>query len=133
MIHWNPHLHFDGRCEEAFRYYARHLGATVTHLQPYEDEPELILHATLTLGTQRLTGADVRPGAYRPPDGFSILLNTDQPEDADRFFAALSAQGTVTMPLQQTFWAVRFGMVTDQFGTPWMINCSNATSEFPPG
>ena len=55
--------------------------------------------------------------------GFSVTLSIDEPAEAERVFAALSAGGTVTMPIQETFWARRFGMLVDRFGTPWMINC----------
>jgi PhnB protein len=55
--------------------------------------------------------------------GFSVTLSIDRPTEADRVFAALADKGTVRMPIQETFWAQRFGMLTDQFGTPWMINC----------
>ena len=55
--------------------------------------------------------------------GFSVTLGTDEPAEAERVFAALAAGGTVTMPIAETFWARRFGMLTDRFGTPWMINC----------
>jgi PhnB protein len=58
--------------------------------------------------------------------GFSVTLGIDEPAEAERVFHALSESGTVRMPIQQTFWAARFGMLVDQFGTPWMINCEQA-------
>jgi PhnB protein len=102
---------------------------------PYRESPlaagvpptwqDKILHATLDLGEARLTGADVSiEEGYRPPEGFSVLLEPASAADAVRVFARLSEGGTVRMPLQRTFWAERFGMVTDRFGIPWMLNCS---------
>ena len=58
--------------------------------------------------------------------GFSVTISVDDPGEAERVFRALSDKGTVQMPIQQTFWAARFGMLVDQFGTPWMINCEQA-------
>jgi PhnB protein len=84
-----------------------------------------ILHATLDLGEGRLTGADVSSEeGYRTPEGFSVLLEPGNAAEAERIFARLSESGRVGMPLQKTFWAERFGMVTDRFGIPWMLNCS---------
>ncbi len=66
------------------------------------------------------------PEDYIAPQGFNVTLNVEQAADAERIFAALSESGTVKVPLQETFWAVRYGMLTDQFGIPWMINCERA-------
>lgn len=63
---------------------------------------------------------------YRRPQGFSVSLQIKEPADAERIFHALEESGQVTMPIQQTFWATRFGMVVDRFGIPWMINCDGA-------
>jgi len=82
-----------------------------------------IIHATLGLGDHVLTGADTAPEHYQKPQGFSVLLNIGATAEADRIFKALGEKGTVQMPIQETFWALRFGMLVDQFGTPWMINC----------
>ena len=82
-----------------------------------------IMHARLTVGEAVLMASDAPPGHYETTKGMSIALNTDRPEEAERIFAALSENGTVRMPIQSTFWAARFGMLVDQFGIPWMINC----------
>jgi PhnB protein len=129
----NPHLSFNGHCEAAFRFYEKFLGGNITVMMTYGESPaagqvpagwrQKIIHATLTLGSQRLTGADTLPDHYQRPQGLSVLLNiTDAPE-AERIFHTLAENGTVQMALQETFWAQRFGMLVDQFGTPWMINC----------
>jgi PhnB protein len=129
----NPHLAFDGQCEAAFKFYEECLGGKIVTMLTYEDSPlaeqvpqawrKKILHATLALGDFRLTGADAPPGQYQKPQGFSILLNVGDATDADRIFASLSRKGEVQMPLEETFWALRFGMPVDQFGIPWMIQC----------
>lgn len=129
----NPYLTFNGQCEAAFKFYERCLGgkieAMITHAgTPAEQHvpPEWrkkILHASLTVGGEVLMGSDAPPDRYEEPKGFSVSLQIKDPADAERIFAALAENGVVRMPLQQTFWAHRFGMLVDRFGTPWMINC----------
>jgi PhnB protein len=68
-------------------------------------------------------GSDAPPGRQQPMQGFSVTLGIDDPAQAERVFHALAENGTVQMPIGETFWAVRFGMLVDQFGTPWMVNC----------
>jgi PhnB protein len=79
------------------------------------------------VGEQTLMGSDAPPDRYDEPKGFSINIGVDTAEEAERIFAALSEKAKVQMPIQETFWAVRFGMLTDQFGIPWMINCEKAS------
>jgi PhnB protein len=129
----NPHLSFNGECEAAFRFYASCLGGHITLMLTYGDSPlagqtphELhnkILHAELAFSGQRLTGADVPPESYQVPQGFSVSLQIENAGEADRIFEALADRGAVQFPIQETFWALRFGMMVDRFGTPWMINC----------
>ena len=134
-MRWNPHLTFAGQCAAAFKFYEQCLGGKIVTMISYGDSPmaaktppdwrNKILHATFALRDQYLTGGDAPPDAYEKPQGFSILLNLGQAEEADRIFATLADQGVVQMPLEKTFWALRFGMLVDQFGIPWMINCAN--------
>jgi len=129
----NPYLSFDGRCEAAFKFYEKCLGGKIVMTMTYGDSPiaeqtppewrNKVLHTTLAFGDQSLAGSDAPPDRYQKPQGISVSLNIDTPAEADRVFKALSEKGTVQMPIQETFWALRFGMVVDQFGTPWMINC----------
>lgn len=129
----NAHLHFDGRCEAAFRFYEKCLGGKITAMMTYGETPmaaqtppdwhKKIVHATLTLGDQRLTGTDVPADQYETPRGMAVLLNANSPGEAERIFSALAENGKVQMPIRETFWAKRFGMLTDRFGTPWLINC----------
>jgi PhnB protein len=132
-VHLFPHLIFDGCCEEAFRFYAAVLGGEVVTLLRYGDSPLAsrvpeawrgrIAHATLTAGWVTLSGGDAMPESYQKPQGMAVLLNIETTAEAERIFAELVEGGTVTLPLQESFWAQRFGMLTDRFGTPWMINC----------
>jgi PhnB protein len=73
-----------------------------------------------------LMGSDAPPSCYEKMNGFSVTIGIQDPAEAERIFHALADNGTVRMPIQQTFWATRFGMVVDKFGTPWMINCEVA-------
>jgi PhnB protein len=77
---------------------------------------------TLTIGDQILQGADA-PGEHQKAQGISIALSLSDDAKAEQIFAGLAEGGKVSMPMQETFWAKRFGMVTDRFGIPWMINC----------
>lgn len=133
----SSHLTFNGQCEAAFQFYEKYLGGKITFKTTYGDTPAAnevspdfrhkIIHASLTLADHRLTGADSPPERYQKPQGFSLMLSIETPAEADRIFAALAENGQVHMPIQETFWALRFGMLVDQFGTPWMINCGRAS------
>jgi PhnB protein len=132
----NPYLTFNGTCEAAFRFYERCLGGKIEAMIPHEGSPmadrvppewrNKIMHARLVVGEEVLMGSDAPPEHYQEPKGFSVTLGINNPTEAERVFNALSEDGTVKMPLQQTFWAVRFGMLVDRFGIPWMINCEKA-------
>lgn len=128
----NPYLNFSGQCEEAFKFYERCLGAKLAFMLKNGDSPmrdqtpperhNHVLHATLTLGNAVLMGSDAPPEMYKPAQGFSVSLSVSTAAEAERIFKELSAGGHVVMPIQKTFWAERFGSVTDRFGTPWMIS-----------
>ena len=81
------------------------------------------MHGSITIGGQTLQAADVGPGQYESPQGFSLTLQIKSTADAERMFEALASGGQVRLPLEKTFWAERFGMVTDRFGVPWIVNC----------
>ena len=94
------------------------------HIAP--ERHDKILHTRLIVGDNVLMGSDAPPERYEKPQGFFVTLGVDTPAEAERIFKALSEKGTLHMPLQETFWAVRFGMLVDQFDIPWMINCEKA-------
>ena len=131
----NPYLalHFDGRCEDAFKFYERFLGGKIAFMMRWSDSPiadqaapewkQKILHARIAFGDTEVVGGDVLPDQYEKPKGFSVMLDFNAPADAERVFQALAENGTVQIPLQKTFWATRFGHVVDQFNVPWTINC----------
>jgi PhnB protein len=135
-MRFTPYLGFNGDCEAAFRYYEHVFGGKLVALFPIAGTPAAentpaefhnqIMHARLQVGDQELMGSDACGMPYQTPQGLSVSIHIDTPEEAERVFNALADNGSVTMPIQETFWALRFGMVTDRFGTPWMINCEKS-------
>ena len=129
----NPYLAFDGQCAAAFRFYEQCLRGRIAAMMTYADTPMAaqvppdwqgrIIHACLDAGGRVLMGGDSPPGQHHAPTGFSVNVGVEDPAEAERIFAALGEDGTVRMPLEETFWAHRFGMLVDRFGTPWMVNC----------
>jgi len=134
----NPYLTFNGQCEAAFKFYAQCLDGKIEFMMTYESKREeypvpaewreKILHATLKVGDQILNGADALPDLYQTPQGFRLTLGLKDPADAERIFTALAENGTVEMALQETFWAVRFGVLVDRFGIPWTVNCERTAA-----
>ena len=128
----NAYLNFDGRCADAFRFYERALGGKIELMMTHGESPmadktppgwkDRILHVRLAVGDQVLMGSDIPPEYTSKPAGFAVSLNVDSAADAERIFKALSDRGRVTLPLDRTFWAERFGMLVDGFGIPWMID-----------
>lgn len=139
MMQWNPYLAFNGKCEAAFKFYEKCLGGKIVMMSRYSEMPpsdqagcgempadamNRIMHARLVLGNQTLMGGDSPPGMpYNGIHGNAVAVQVDTAEQADKLFKALSEGGNVTLPIGETFWAVRFGMLSDQFGVPWMVNC----------
>ena len=129
----NPYLNFNGQCETAFKFYEQTLGAKIECLLQHEGTPaekhspadwkHKVLHGRISLNGQVIMASDCPPEHYQKPQGFFVTLSIKEPAEAERVFQALSENGAVNMPIQETFWAVRFGMLTDQFGIPWMVNC----------
>ena len=127
----DPYLNFDGQCAEAFQLYERVLGGRIDGMMTHGASPmaadvpaawrDRILHARLVVGDQVLMGCDAPPEYYAKPKGAHITITVKTSSEAERIFLALADKGTVTMPIATTFWSPRFGMLTDRFGTPWMI------------
>jgi PhnB protein len=127
------YLSFNGRCREAFEFYAEVLRGKIESIFPHAGTPaeqyvpaewrDKIMHARLSVGNEVLMGADAPPEHYKQPQGFSVNLSLNDETEAKRIFAALSENGRITLPLAPTFWAKQFGMFVDRFGIPWMINC----------
>jgi PhnB protein len=133
MISTNTYLNFPGNCAEAFKAYEKILGGKIAMMMtargtPMESQvgPDLldkIMHARMTVGNATIMGSDAPPSHFLAPQGFSINVGVDTAAEADRIYAALAEGGKQTMPIAETFWAHRFGMCVDRFGTPWMVNC----------
>jgi PhnB protein len=133
----NPYVQFGGRCAQAFDYYRQHLDATDVVLMPFRGSPaeEMVppewrdkaMHGSLSIGAAVLMGSDGMPGQpLQAMQGCALALSTDTPDDAERIFNALAQGGQVTMPIAPSFFAARFGMLTDQFGVAWMVICEAA-------
>ena len=129
----NPYIFFDGRCEEAFKFYEKLFGGKIEALLPYGDMAKTapggealrdkIMHGAMKIGDSVLMGADNGMGNYTAPHGFRVSLTVKTPAEAERVFAGLSDGGNVAMPMQQTFFSARFGQLTDKFNIPWMVYC----------
>jgi len=129
----NPYLLFNGNCAEAFKFYEETLGGKIESMFPYKGSPaaehappefgDKIMHATISIGDEKLMGSDAPPGHYEQPKGISVSISLNDREKGERIFNALAQGGTTTMPFSKTFWADGFGMCTDRFGIPWMVNC----------
>lgn len=134
----NPYLHFNGQCETAFKFYEKALGGKIDAIMTFGESPmadqalpewrNKVVHARMTVNGQVLMGSDAPPNRYKEPQGFSLSIGIKDPAEAERLFNALAQDGKVEMPLQQTFWALRFGMLVDRFGIPWMVNCEAASA-----
>lgn len=126
-----PYLSFNGRCDEAIAFYKNALGAEVQMLMRFKDAPECsmitpgteekVMHASLRVGKSNVMMSDGRCTGTTKFEGINLSLAVDTDEQAQRAFAALSDGGKVGMPLQKTFFASQFGMVTDRFGVMWMV------------
>ena len=131
----NVYLTFVDNCREVFDFYREVFGGEYLTVQTFGDAPadfeypeserDRIMHATLSIGDSTLMGSDT-PSSFAPPptvgSNFSLSYTPSSREETDRLFAALAAGGTVTMPLQETFWGAYFGSCTDKFGINWQLN-----------
>ena len=125
----NTYVNFDGKCAEAFRYYEKHLGAKIGMMMTHGQAPDqtrinpdwrdAVLHARISIGGTELMGADI-PHA-EPMRSAYLTLGMESDSEAERVFSALSDGGKVLMPMEETFFASRFGQVRDRFGMNWMI------------
>jgi PhnB protein len=129
-----PYVFFDGRCEEAIDFYKKALGAEITFLMRFKDNPdlqsnpdcapvagELIMHANVQIRDTQIMMSDGRGGGQPKFDGFALTLNAADAAEAKKLFTALSEGGQVQQPLLETFFAESFGMLSDKFGVFWMI------------
>ncbi len=135
----NVYLTFNGNCEEAFNFYRSVFGGEFPYVGRFKEMPpteggpsfspeegERIMHMSLPISKETvIMGSDTAgewAAGYQQGNNFSISINTDSKEEADRIFGQLSAGGQVTMPMDKTFWGDYFGMLTDKFGINWMMS-----------
>jgi PhnB protein len=128
----SPYLMFNGNCEDALNHYASVLGAKIDMMMRNADAPpemacaperkDKIMHARFSIDGDVMMASDSPPEYWAKPQGFSVSLEIADLAEAERKFNALLDGGNVTMPFGKTFWSNGFGMGTDKFGIPWMIN-----------
>ncbi len=129
-----PYLNFNGRCEEALKYYKKALGAEVEMLMRFKDAPDKpppgavapgsdnkVMHSSMRIGETTVMATDGGCMGKSSFEGFSLSLSAANEAEAKRLFAALADGGQVRMPLGKTFWSPCFGMVADRFGVGWMV------------
>jgi PhnB protein len=128
------YIFFTDQCAQAMRFYEKVLGGKIEAMMTYGDSPagphnppemaHKVIHARLTVGNAVLMASDGPEAETRK--GFAVTLQVDTIAEADKLFNALSEGATITMPIGETFFSKRFGMLTDKFGVPWMVNCVQA-------
>ncbi len=134
----SPYLLFNGQCEAAFKFYEKCLGGKIEAIMTFGQSPmaqqvpaewgNKVIHARLNIGGMIVLGSDPPPDRYQPPQGFSVSISVKEPAETERIFQELAQNGKVQMPIQKTFWSVRFGMLVDHFGIPWIVNCEQAAA-----
>jgi len=127
----HTYLNYGGNCEQAFQFYEQHLGGKITFLMRHGEQPNSanvapewknsVLHARMTIGGTELSGADIPPDRFQPMRSAYLTLTVDSTGEAERLYGLLTDGGQIFMPIQQTFFASRFAMLRDRFGTSWMI------------
>jgi PhnB protein len=131
MVGVNPYIAFKGNCREAIEFYKTALDAEVLFTQTVGESPmsdigpaENIMHCTIKVGDSTIMMCDdPRPQGAAGGGNISLAIGIDDPERAKQLFHNLAKEGSVIMPLEKTYWAEAFGMVTDKFGIKWMVNC----------
>ncbi len=126
------HLNFGGNCEQAFRFYEKHLGGKITVMAKASQLPagvkpsgskDAVIHARMKVAGVELIGNDVPPDVFKPIRSSYLFLAVDSREEAERIYEILGKDGEVGIPMAETFFASRFGQVRDRFGTLWSIIC----------
>jgi PhnB protein len=133
-----PYLFFGGRCEEALEFYRTALGAEILMLSRFKDAPEpqglpdcfdeKVMHVSFRIGETILMASDGRCEGEQNFDGFSLSITVPDEGEAERVFAGLGDGGLITMPLEKTFWAPKFGMLQDRFGVSWMVSVQHKSA-----
>ena len=137
MIGVHPYIAFRGNCKEAIDFYKEALGAELVYAQSYGESPmaemgraDAIMHCTMKIGdTNIMMCDDFHTENFSTGGNVSLAIGMNEVDRARQVFANLSDGGNVTMPIDKTFWAEAFGMVTDKFGINWMVNCDTPQTE----
>ena len=137
----NTYLNYGGNCAEAFRFYAEHLGARIGMMMKHGDMPDTskvlpemsdaVLHAQITIGDSVIMASDVPPDRFKPMRSVYLALNVESDPEAERIFKILADGGEIYMPMQETFFASRYAILRDRFGTSWMIMHERPMGERP--
>ena len=125
------YLNYGGNCRQAFEFYAEHLGGKITMITTHGEQPDpgkvppdwknAVLHARIEMGDTVLLGADIPPERFQPMRSAYLTLVVDSNEEAERIYALLTEGGEIFMRMEETFYAHRFAMLRDRFGTSWML------------
>lgn len=126
-----PYFNYGGNCAEALRFYEKHLGGKILAMMTHEQSPEsssvtpgwknAILYAQIAIGDSEFMASDVPPERFQPMRSVYLSLSVDSDAEAERIYKLLTEGGEVFMPMQETFFASRFGQFRDRFGTSWMV------------
>ena len=127
----NPYLNYGGNCAEAFRFYEKHLGGKITVMMTFDQAPDQqnipanikkgIMHSRMAIGETEIMGSDAPPDRFQPMRSVYLSLTVDSIAEAERIHGLLADGGEIFMPMQETFFAFRFSMLRDKFGTSFMI------------
>ena len=125
------YLNYGGNCRQAFEFYAEHLGGKITMITTHGEQPDpgkvppdwknAVLHARIEMGETVLLGADIPPERFQPMRSAYLTLVVDSSDEAERIYALLTEGGEIFMRMEETFYAHRFSMLRDRFGTSWML------------
>jgi PhnB protein len=127
----NTYLNYGGNCAEAFHFYEEHLGGKIVFMMTFAQMPDPkqippgmengVLHVCMSLGETQVMASDVQPERFQPMRSAYLSLGVDSDEEAERVYKLLTDGGEIFMPIQETFFATRFAMLRDKFGTSWMV------------
>jgi PhnB protein len=127
----NTYLNYGGNCAEAFHFYEEHLGGKIVFMMTFAQMPDPkqippgmengVLHVCMSLGETQVMASDVQPERFQPMRSAYLSLGVDSDEEAERVYKLLTDGGEIFMPIQKTFFATRFAMLRDKFGTSWMV------------
>ena len=136
MLGVKPYISFNGNCEEAVNFYKDALGAELLFIQKVGDSPmkdmgpaDAVMHSTLKIGDTHVMASDNMGRPMTIGNNISLAIGSDDIEAAQGMFDRMAEGGSVIMPMQETYWAAAFGMLTDKYGVNWMFNCEKTGTD----